>query len=112
MPTAAALVRADVTRPTQTPSWTTLEPSGGHPGPRAGEPDQPFARRLGVEALEAALAEEVVLVGLDRPAEPDLERIGFGVRVLSDEDVLLLQPEDPLRLQDRTDGSRAAPGRD
>jgi hypothetical protein len=85
---------------------------GRHPAPRAGEPDEPLGRRLGVEALEATLAEEVVLVGLDRPAEPDLERIGFRVRVLSDEDVLLLQPEDPLRLQtERTDPVRL-PGRD
>ena len=47
MAPAAALRRADVTRPTQTPSCTTLAPSGGTQYRRSREPDEPLARGLG-----------------------------------------------------------------
>ena len=95
----AALRRADVTRPTQVPSCTIDEPSGGSQSPEAVNPTSRSRGPVFGEIGQRPLAQEVVLVGLDHPAQPDLERVGFGVGVLADQDVLLLEAQDALGLQ-------------
>ena len=52
-----------------------------------------------LHVLERPLADEVVLVELDDPRHARLEDVRLGVGVLADEDVHLLEAEDPLRLE-------------
>src|SRR5215469_13417851 len=60
------------------------------------QPDQPGP----CAALpgQLRLADEVVLVQLDRPVQPGAEAPGQTVGVLADDEVALLQPQDPLGL--------------
>src|SRR5215469_13241292 len=60
------------------------------------QPDQPGP--AGALPGELGLADEVVLVQLDRPVQPGAEAPGQAVGVLADDEVALLQPQDPLGL--------------
>ena len=51
---AAALRRADVTRPTHTPSCTTDAPSGGSQARIGREPDEPLPRSVTLEILQGS----------------------------------------------------------
>ena len=83
---------------------------GRQPALRRREPDEPLTRAPFLQVSERPQTEEVLLVVLHHPAEPGLVRIGFGVRVLSHEDVLLLQAEDPLGLEAEGDDPLGAAG--
>src|SRR5215472_16294056 len=60
------------------------------------QPDQPGPAAALPRQLR--LADEVVLVQLDRPVQPGAEAPGQAVGVLADDEVALLQPQDPLGL--------------
>src|SRR5579862_22654 len=62
------------------------------------ESDQRLAARTLRNDGETALADEELLVHLDRPGHIELERIGDAVGVLADDDVSLLEPQHALRL--------------
>src|SRR5215470_292883 len=62
------------------------------------QPDQLHARGRVVLPGQLGLAEEVVLVQLDRPVEPRAEAAGQAVGVLPHDQVALLQPQDALGL--------------
>src|SRR5207253_9853247 len=77
-----------------------------------GEPDELLARVALLLELERALADEVVLVELRQPRHPRRPQVRLRVGVLADDHVLLLEPEDPLRLESergRALGDEAAP---
>src|SRR5690242_17583744 len=67
-------------------------------GARKGEADELTCQRPLAQDGKAALADEEPLIHLDRPVEVRFARRGKAVGVLPDNDVALLQPQDPLRL--------------
>src|SRR6185437_2187478 len=74
------------------------------------QPDQAHAVALGVLPREFRLADEVVLVQLDRPVQAGAEAAGQPVGVLPDDEVTLLQAQDALGLDpERSDAEVLAP---
>jgi hypothetical protein len=88
-----------VTRPAERPSTTTWPPFRRHRTVLHHKADEALARPLRGDALERPAADEVVLIELDDPRHPGGDRVRLRVGVLPDEDVLLLQAQDPLRLE-------------
>ena len=76
---------------------------------RQGEAHQLARERSRRLDPDRALADEERLPAGDRPFHPGLVREGEAVRVLADDDVALLQPQDALRLDaERADAERLA----
>src|SRR5439155_9370266 len=65
------------------------------------EAHEPLAIAAFLDLLERPLADEVVLVDLDDPRHVRAQRVRFRVGVLADDDVLLLEPENPTRNRTR-----------
>src|SRR5207253_9952333 len=82
---------------------------GGHRAVRHLEADEQLARPALARELERPLADEVLLLELRDPRHVRVEHVRLGVGVLADDDVLLLEPEDALRLEtERLDPEIAA----
>ena len=96
-----------VTRPIGAPWRMIAAPSVGHPALDDLEAGQHLARAACRDRRRRVAADEVRLLGLDHPAHARLERARERVRVLADDRVLLLEPQDALRLDAERPGARA-----
>src|SRR4029079_14311436 len=104
--------RTLVTRPAGRPARTTCAPSSGSAPlsiskpthrsfrpPHAEHPHLPLLRPALGEMPERPLADEVVLVRLDEPRHVRVKHVRLRVGVLADDHALLLEPDDPLRVE-------------